>query len=137
MSEMLLTLGLLCSFLVEQAHYSRELLSLSIGDGPCRSIVFVGSRDGRAVVAARESIQTWDLRSARRLNTWPATAAIRALAFDEQRDLLAIAGERIKLVRPNGENAGTYIAHDHPVTAVAFSPTKGIVASAGADGIVR
>jgi WD40 repeat protein len=113
--------------------FSGSLISLA--RRPDDRVIACGAQDG--------SVHFWRLPSGEDAHMTGYPLKPRALAWDARGDLLATAGDvrasvwRFDGTGPEGTAPIQLARHEAPITALAFSPRKGVLASGGQDtGVV-
>jgi serine/threonine protein kinase/WD40 repeat protein len=100
----------------------------------------VTARAARGVAGAEERIVVWDAASGKILRSAPNRTALGVLAVDPAGKRLAEAGDD-KMVRIRDARTlavqREFRAHDGPITAMAWHPSKPILATASADLTVK
>ncbi len=88
-------------------------------------------------VSLDNTMRQWDVRTGRPRGVLRAEAgALHAVAFGAESRCVALAGDRLRLRRPDG-SMQPLEGHREPVLCVAFSADGGLLASGGTDQTVR
>ncbi|HVK14082.1 MAG TPA: serine/threonine-protein kinase [Gemmataceae bacterium] len=111
--------------------------SMAVHTGPVTGVAF--TPDGLGVVSGGldGALRLWDLESGQREDLLSGeSGAVRAVACDGHTGAVAVAADRLRLLRPDSGLA-TLDGHDGPVLCVAFAGDGSLLASGGNDGTVR
>lgn len=110
--------------------------TLYAGDGEMRAIAV----SDRLIAAGGATVQVWDRQSMRKVAELPHKLSARALAFNAAGDRLGVitAGGSVSLWDLTaGKLLASFPAHQGDGYAIAFHPTRPIVATGGQDGTLQ